>query len=307
MQSTLGVRVGLATAASLVDELVRQQWRGYPFRLENFPAGRQILQSDAHLQARAAAAMVRWLSARGTTFDSNSWKMRQALFALLKQRLPFSEPELLALVDWSMHVRNNQWRGLAQIVKVLSDYLRENELSQRLGSKIEELVDTVQAERASSEVQRQVMRLSELIGRKDIRLPLEAADTWAKTALVDIGELAEDERGAWGRLLLHCLRAAGSAPSKRWLKDSEALLEAVGEGAFREAVLRWFPLVDKARPSGGREAGLVLLPVNADILKGLVWLCSRQEQPELARALAALALSAYRRLPGQGPRAVKVG
>src|SRR5512143_2192165 len=126
MESTIGVRIGPATAVSLVEELARQQWRGYPFRLENFPAGRQILQSDPLLQARAAAAMVRWLSARGSTFDSNSWKMRQALFALLKQRLPLTEPEILDLVEWSIHVRNNQWRGLPQIAKVLGDYLREN-------------------------------------------------------------------------------------------------------------------------------------------------------------------------------------
>ncbi len=307
MESTVGVRIGSATAASLVEELVKQQWRGYPFRLENFPAGRQILQSDANMQARAAAAMVRWLTRRGTTFDSNSWKMRQALFALLKQRLPFTEPEVLELLDWSIHVRNNQWRGLAQIVKVLSDYLRENELSQRLGTRIEALTEAVQAERASAEVQRQVMRLGELIGKKDIRLPLEAGDIWAKTALVDIGELSDEEQSAWGRLLLHCLRAAGSSPSKKWLKDSEALAEAVGEENLRAAVLRWFPLVDKARAERAGEEGLIPLPVNADILKGLAWICSRYPQPEVARALAALALSAYRRLRGQGPRAVKVG
>ncbi len=299
--------MGPATATSLVEELVKQQWRGYPFRLENFPAGRQILQGDANLQARAAAAMVRWLAARGTTFDSNSWKMRQALFALLKQRLPLTEPELLALLDWSIHVRNNQWRGLAQIIKVLGDYLRENELSQRLGSKVEGLVETVQGERASTEVQRQVMRLNELIGRKDIRLPLEAADTWAKTALVDIGEMSDDEQAGWGRLLLHCLQATGSAPSKKWVKDGEALVAAIGDEGFRAALLRWFPLVDKPRPARAGDAGIIPLPTNAELLKGLAWLCSRYDQPEVARALAALALSAYRRVRGQGPRAVKVG
>ena len=307
MESTIGVRIGPATAVSLVEELVKQQWRGYPFRLENFPAGRQILQSDANLQARAAAAMVRWLAARGTTFDSNSWKMRQSLFALLKQRLPFTEPEVLALLDWSMHVRNNQWRGLAQIVKVVTDYLRENELSQRLASKIEQLVDTVQAERASTEVQRQVLRLNELLGRKDIRLPLDSGDIWAKTALGDIGGLSDEEQNAWARLLLHCLRAAGSAPSRRWLKDVDTLIDALGEEGFRSAVLRWFPLADKPRPGKTAEQGAIPLPVNGDILKGLAWACSRFEQPEVARAVAALALSAYRRLRGLGPRTVKVG
>ncbi|HMA08088.1 MAG TPA: hypothetical protein VKP68_09505, partial [Ramlibacter sp.] len=307
MVSTLSVRMAPATAANLVDELARQQWRGYPFRLENFPAGRQILQSEVQVQARAAAAMVRWLAARGTTFDSNSWKMRQALFALLKQRLPFTEPEIIALLDWSMHVRNNQWRGLSQIVKTLTDYLRENELSQRLGSKIEALVDTVQAERAGSDVQRQVVRLNDLLGRKDLRLPLDAGDLWARSALAEIGALGEDQQNAWARLLLHCLRAAGAAPSKKWLKDANELVEAMGEQDLREAVLRWFPLADKPRPADSTGQGAIPLQVNGDLLKGLAWTCSRFDQPEVARALGTLALSAYRRLRGLGPRAVKVG
>jgi hypothetical protein len=49
------------------------------------------------------------------------------------------------------------------------------------------------------------------------------------------------------------------------------------------------------------------LPVNVDILKGLVWLCSKSEEAEVARALTALAVSAYKKIPGSGPRAGKVG
>jgi hypothetical protein len=42
----------------------------------------------------------------------------------------------------------------------------------------------------------------------------------------------------------------------------------------------------------GRHASLC--PVNADILKGLVWLCSQADDPEIARILAALAVSSDR-------------
>jgi hypothetical protein len=308
MDNMLSVQAAPATAVSLVEELARQQWRGYPFRLENFPAGRQIVESDAETQARAAAAIVRWLSARGSTFDSNSWKMRQALFVLLKRKLPLTEADLMALVDWSIHVRNNQWRGLPQIIKIVGDYLKENELKHHLAGKLEELVEAVEAERASAEVQRQVLRLNELAGKKEIRLPMEAGDVWANAALIDIRGMSGDEQNIWGQLLLHCLRATGSAPSKKWLKDARALVIQIGVEDFRSAVLRWFPLADRARPAESSKDELeTLLPVNADLLKGLAWLCSGFEQAEVARALANLALSAYRRLPGRGPRAVKIG
>ena len=49
------------------------------------------------------------------------------------------------------------------------------------------------------------------------------------------------------------------------------------------------------------------LPVNADLLKGLVWQSAKADTPEMARALSALAVSAYRKIPQQGPRAAKIG
>ena len=55
---------------AVIEELARQQWRGYPFRLENFPAGRQIMQSDAQFQSRAALALVHWLEEHsGTRYE----------------------------------------------------------------------------------------------------------------------------------------------------------------------------------------------------------------------------------------------
>ena len=46
---------------------------------------------------------------------------------------------------------------------------------------------------------------------------------------------------------------------------------------------------------------------NMDILRGLAWMCGLCANHETARALTALALSAYRKVPGKGPRAVRVG
>ena len=46
---------------------------------------------------------------------------------------------------------------------------------------------------------------------------------------------------------------------------------------------------------------------NADVLKGLVWLCADQTDAAIARALGRLAISAYRKIPGMGPRCVKLG
>ncbi len=293
---------------SLVEDLARQQWRGYPFRLENFPAGRQIVQANPEFQARAAMEIVRWLQRRGASYDSNSWKMRQALFLLFKRKLPLTERDVLVIVEWSAQVRNAYWRGMPQIIKLVSDHLKGTDLSLEMQTRLEALVKVLQAEPMSVEVRRQVLKLNELIGRRDASLPLERGDVWADAAVNDIHELGATGQSDWAELLLHCLRATGSAPSKKWLQDAEDLLARVGEDKFRLTVLRWFELADKPRPSDGhQDVGQIPLAANGDILKGLVWVCGRFDNAEVARALSALAISSYRRLRGQGPRLAKVG
>ncbi len=293
---------------SLVEDLSRQQWRGYPFRLENFPAGRQIAQSSPEFQARTAMEIVRWLQRRGASYDSNSWKMRQALFLLFKRKLPLSESDILTIVEWSTQVRNAYWRGMPQIIKLVSDHLKGTDLSPEMKGKLEALVKVLQAEPMSVEVRRQVMKLNDLIGNKEVGLPLEGGDLWADVALADIRGLSATAQSDWADLLLHCLRATGSAPSKKWMDDAEDLVARIGQDKFRMTVLRWFALADKPRPTDGhRDLGEIPVAANGDILKGLVWACNRFDDAEVARALSALAVSSYRRLRGQGPRAAKIG
>ncbi len=299
---------GYRLEESLVEDLARQQWRGYPFRLENFPAGRQIAQGNPEFQARAAMEIVRWLQRRGATYDANSWKMRQALFLLFKRKLPLAEGDILTIVDWSSQVRNAYWRGMPQILRLVGEHLKGTDLSPEMKRKLEALAQVLQAEPMSVDVRRQVLKLNELIGKKEAALPLEQGDIWANEALADIRGLGGQAQNDWADLLLHCLRTTSSSPSKKWLEDAEDLLARIGEDKFRAAVLRWFELADRPRPSDGhREAGEIPLAANGDILKGLVWICSRFDSAEVARALSALAISAYRRLRGQGPRAAKIG
>ncbi len=91
-------------------------------------------------------------------------------------------------------------------------------------------------------------------------------------------------------------------------------MNEVGFDQFRQAVLKWFPLVDKPRTERIEkwheyqpDPNNLIEPSNADVLKGLVWLCAQKEDKEIARALTALALSAYRKVPMVGPRCPRVG
>jgi len=75
----------------------------------------------------------------------------------------------------------------------------------------------------------------------------------------------------------------------------------IGEGAVHQALERWLPLVAKGRADSIHEE-------NATALRGLLWLVPLlADCQNLMRLVTTVALSAYSKVPGIGPRAVKVG
>lgn len=306
-------------AACLVEEFARQESRNYSYKLENFTAGIKYKNADPQFQRDMVFAMLHWVDRHPRsildTYTNGwmlQWKMHSIFLNMLKHKLPFSEEDVITLLHWSVRGTENHiyFRGVPQMIKVLGDYLKENELSLELTQAVNGLIKVLESEARGVEARRWILRLKELEGDIEISLPLAAGDIWADAALGDLRSLDPKLQATWAELLLNCLRTTGSAPSSKWLKGSDKYLERIGQAVFFHKLLDWFPLVDKPRSAtSGQHDFLIyqLLPVNVDILKGLVWLCSKADHPEIARALAALAVSAYKKIPGTGPRAGKVG
>jgi Domain of unknown function (DUF4132) len=306
-------------ANSLVEEFARQESRNYSHRLEDFTAGVKYKKADPQFQRDVVFAMLHWLEnyprSLLNTYANDGmlqWKMRSIFFNLLKHKLPFAEGDVLTLLRWSIRGTENHtyFRGVPQMIKVLGDYLKENEISIELTRAIDGLIKVIESENNGVEARRWILRLKELEGDPEISLPLAKGDIWADAALHDLRLLDSKLQTAWAELLLNCLRTTGSAPSGKWLKGTDKYLEVIGTSNFFHKLLDWFPLADKPRVETlGQQHFLIyqLLPVNVDILKGLVWLCSKTDDPEIARALTALAISTYKKIPGSGPRAAKVG
>jgi uncharacterized protein DUF4132 len=306
-------------ADAIVEEFVNQEPRHYSYKLENFTAGVKFLNAEPHLQHDIVMAMLTWFerdprspfNPRDTGHWQMEWKMREVFTNMLKHKLPFSEQDIIAILDWSVNRMENHtyYRGVSQIIKVVGDYLKGNEISVDLNKAIGGLINVIECEYTSVETRRWALRLRDLKGDEAIRLPLAAGDIWADVASSELRDMDSKSQTAWAELLLRCLRATGSAPSSKWLKGVDKYLDIIGNPNFFNKLLHWFPLVDRPRASASNRYDNVqtLLPVNADILKGLVWLCSKSDNPEIARALTALAISAYKKIPGSGPRAGKVG
>lgn len=308
-------------AEALVEELARQEARVYPFDLKKFTAGVKFQNADPQMQRAIVIAILAWMNQHPLRpyphFDQNAWqvgwKMRQAFLHMLKHKVPFTESDLIAMLNWCTGESGGQnyaYPGTTpQMIKILGDYLKHEPMSDELYNAIEKLIRVIGTEHTSVELRRWVLRLKDLMGDTEIGFPFVSGDFWADKALSDLGSLDPKIQTAWAELLLHCLRVTGSAPSSRWLKRIDKYVDTIGKQDFFNRLLTWFPLADKSRPVplNRYDNPQNLLPVNADILKGLVWLCSKTDDPEVARALMSLAVSAYKKIPGSGPRAGKVG
>ena len=308
---------------ALVEELARQNVRLYPFDLKNFTAGVKFQNAEPQAQRTIVLEMLSWLEKHPLRAYPQyqheqkawqvGWQMREAFLQMLKRKLPFHEQDVIAMLNWSASQSSGPLyaylRGVPHLIKVVADYLKSNPISDELYKAIERLIRSIESEHMSVENRRWVLRLKELTGDTEIDFPLVEGDIWANTALSELRKLDSKTQKAWAELLLNCLRVTGSAPSSKWLKSVDKYLDNIGIPNFFNKLSQWFPLVDKARaaPASRYDNVQTLLPVNADLLKGLAWLCSKSDDPEIARALTALAVSAYKKIPGSGPRAGKVG
>jgi hypothetical protein len=240
--------------------------------------------------------------------------VRTAMMTLLRHRLPFNHEDVNSLLAWSILQPSNYQRGVPQMIKIVEDYLKDHELTSALRENLEKLSQVVDSEYSNAETRRWVAKMQTMLNQNKLRMPLVEGEAWVEQAIADIEGADEPVRIAWLELLNICLKASGSAPSVKWLKSTEKCLEKIGQIRFIRYVAHWFSLVDKPRTrrietwsQWQPDPNQMITPVNADILRGLAWLCAVEENREAARALTALAISAYRKVPNIGPRCVRLG
>jgi hypothetical protein len=137
-------------------------------------------------------------------------------------------------------------------------------------------------------------------------------ESWSDAMNAYIAALPRTEQERWVAVLRHALTATGARPSAKWLKTGRELVKTLGEEAFQQAMEDWLPRVGSGRShtiaKDPRGIGDTIHDENANVLRGFLWLLPLLERRDGdERLAAAVALSAYRKVPGVGPRAVKVG
>jgi Domain of unknown function (DUF4132) len=304
-----------------INDLVAEQqgrgYRWYAFSNIDSSATRRILEASKEEQRGFVLAAAEWLDLRHRKQSAafhETWAIRQTMQTVLRRRLPFDHDDVCRLLDWSIRQPYTFVRGTPQMIKVLQDHLKDHELTPDLRKLVTKLVKCLEEGHSTEESRRWAARLRELGGLSTSTLPLVPGEAWSDIAKCDIEAMEGEERAAWVDLLQRCTTARGAKPTQKWSRDAEAVLEKIGRPTFERTVVRWFPLVERPRTRPAErgsqwqpDPNLLLQDENADILKALAWLCARSRSAEVARALGALALSAYRKVPQMGPRCVRLG
>ncbi len=237
--------------------------------------------------------------------------LQVAIGQLIRSKLPFSEAQIQIIAGWicdtdthilflypTGHVVNN----IEYCLQGKTPNGKTKKSIQLLLSKFEELDHDRKMRELST-------RLEKVLGIAS-EIPVYPGEAWSDTALLYLDKLNQPERNHWKNLLIHCQSASAGKPSKKWLSEAEAFINPLGEDEFCKQMLQWFPLVDKPRTNiieNYPGQAMMIIDEHADILKGLVWCCGLFENSDLVRALSNLAISTYKKVPGVGPRAVKIG
>jgi hypothetical protein len=161
----------------------------------------------------------------------------------------------------------------------------------------------------------EVIELTRWIGDHS-RFFLVPGEHWTDTLNSDLTALPAPELAGWVALLKHTLTATSSRPSARWIKTASELVTAIGERQVSAFLERWFAEVPKGRSvldlashvQGSSGASGTIHEDNATALRGMLWTAPLlSKAPSLLRAIANVAASGYKKIPGFGPRALKVG
>jgi hypothetical protein len=307
--------------AALLEEMSSSR-RGYDLNLKPLEYGKQILALPAEAACKALLAAAErhvriLLPGRPHYYycnivPSGLAEMQDKLAACTREE---AFDFLLYLASCPSSTRAQYERGLEALIGIV-----EREATQTPLTEGERFVLTVVRTAlipgpAFGIAAPLVARLTKLIGDR-ATFCLAPGEVWSDQVNADFSALPPVKRQQLAALLAHAATATAARPSDKWLKTAEKLLAEFGAGELEQSLQRWLPLVAQGQSlrklgawSGdARGAANTMNDENANCLRGLLWLIPKLSQPEkFARLITSVALSAYKKVPGVGPRAVKVG
>ncbi len=133
-------------------------------------------------------------------------------------------------------------------------------------------------------------------------------DSFQSFANTMIEALPNHEKQTWYKLVAKAQTATKGKPTEKYLKETNVLLKELGTDKFKKVFNEWLIfLIELKEEVSSPYQFLYISSINAEAIKGFIWMASHFHDQVTLRNVASMAERAYRKVPGFGPVAAAVG
>ena len=308
---------------AFVDEVTKT--RSLTIDVGDFESGRQILalvpEQQVLLLIDLVNRQVAGINAGGT---GEAIQLKTLVSALLRRKLPFDGAQIEQLVEALSTIRRSGWWevvGAESILRAIEGMAAASGLPPSLRRALEHLAGVLDEQQHEARVRRLAARVRALIegrattsGQSQV-LTFGADEAWTRALSEALDGMNASARSAWDALLLHCTLARASKPSGKWLADARTMIHAIDDTSAAQILTSVLaeigkpgtPAHDHANALGFTPDPTQIHDSHSDMLRGLVWCGGLIENAALPSALGRAADACFKKLPGIGPRAPKIG
>ena len=224
---------------------------------------------------------------------------------LLRKKLPFSNEDLEFLAEELKKTATCSYGIDDKLLGAFEQIIKRQTLSQQTQDTLRNARDSLRMARYDNP-EKIKSRIDALVGDHDDRIPIRPGEPWADALIHDLQQMPDPRRRAWTKFLHHCLTASASKPSSKWLKTVTPLLSEVTQTSLLEHLSRWLPLLDQPNPHS-RQNPLHIKESHQDLLRGLIWCASLEQNESITPIIGAAAITAFKKIPTVGARSVRFG
>jgi hypothetical protein len=231
-----------ALAALMAEAAAHRAWYGIR-RSDQLVAGKALLEATPAEQVTIVLAAFEHLAAlrqRGMSDYARMFVLGKLISDILRHDLPFSESDVVAMLRHAQGlVQSHGVLHMGAVMKTAERFVRLFGLSDDLRRALEGLRRAFGPAPTRQEERKLRARVEALLGEGQADLELRTGEPWAGAVMASLAAMPDQQRTAWRRLLAHAQASAGATASRRWLKQAELLLAAVGAEEMRGHVIEW--------------------------------------------------------------------
>ncbi len=302
--------------------------RSLKIDVADFDSGKQILALAPEQQIVLLTQLVdRQVGAINAGGTGEAIQLKALVTAILRKKLPFSGAQLEQLIDSLSRIRRAGWWevvGAESILRAVDGIASAGVMQASLRQALERLAAVLGEQQHEARVRRLSTRVQALIDLQATAgagaptspaVTFGADEAWTRTLGAALEAMDKSTRASWNGLLLHCTQARASKPSAKWIKDAQTMVQAIGAESVSRIIVSVLGEIGKpGTPAHDHVNALGYTPdptqiheTHSDLLRGLVWCSGLVENDAVPSAIGTAADACFKKLPGIGPRAPKIG